>query len=253
MKTPENTILPKAEEQKNYKIEHLPGLDVVLNLNYPNQKDIETILTILKEKPVVERPKSKNELFYRTSNEFSDKVDKLEELKDNDTTPRFHLKFKTGSAQDDVDFILGRGDIDPINHSVRKDFDNRARYAFVGILNEMILSKKIKDLVASDAFQDVAKKHGFAGVTSSEPIAAMVERNSGEKYLIYKYVAGINPQYISSDLVQNFRALFKSNGIEPHDLREAQFMVMGEGNKGTLVLLDTEAYIDEKRLSNQRK
>jgi len=167
--------LPTAEikTQRTYRIEHFPGLDVILNLNYSNLEDLGVILGILRNNQLGEN---------FSMDELRSKVLSLTD----GNNRRFFIKIKDES-QAQVDFIRGRTIYDPIRVSVTNDFNSKSRYARAGTLSEIILSKKIKEIITLDAVQELAKKQGFSGMKFSEPICALIH-NRGKKYLIYRNI-----------------------------------------------------------------
>jgi len=234
-----------AEKKRGYEIKHFHGFDVVLNINYPCKKDRDDILKILSTLPTSPKPRSNNELF--RSSGIIYKTWEIDDLMNEDLSRRFFVKTKSVD-QGSIDFLLGRDEEDFISPHVSNDFDRKARYAFIGVLSEMSLTKKIKDLVHLKEFQEVAKHYNFVSIEFAEPIMAIVERTSGFKYVIYQYVPeerrfGNN---VSNEMVKDFRKLFFKNGISPHDLRESQFLITEDRR---LILIDIEAYTEEKPIA----
>jgi hypothetical protein len=231
---------------KNYRIEHFPPppeksqLDIIINLDYGNNEDIDFILNAIKNN-------SSSKSF--GLNGFLTDVELLG-IK-NPKYVRFFIKRKIHHKQY-VDFLVGRRRSDPVREQFRDDFDKKSRYAMAGVLNEIVLSKKIKEIVKSSKVQKLAKDFGFSEMIFSEPIMALIPKESDYKFLIYKNI----PKYQGgvftlipltknlNDLTMQLRDIFFKNGIHPHDLRTTQFMMTGEGDKKVLVLSDTEAYTE---------
>jgi len=225
---------PKKEDietQKTFRVEHLPWADVVLNLDSSHKEDLETVLGVIKKNGPPKGPLSFLEVSFDS----------------NYDNKKFFMKRKSKStSQRIIDFALNRSKNDPINQDVAYDFNKEARYALVSILSEITLSPKIKRLVALNAFQKLAKDHGFTKMEFSEPIAAVVEQYF--KYLIYRYIK--DPQSIHYFLkkpsidrfVSELRKLFMDNGIIPHDLRSQQLLVTEQNGERVLHLIDIEAY-----------
>ncbi|MFA5791878.1 MAG: hypothetical protein WC884_02480 [Candidatus Paceibacterota bacterium] len=224
---------PAIEANKTYRIEHLPGLDVVENLNYPNQEDQDVILKILRNNRLGE------------GSYMGDLLLKIFSIRDSVGYKCFYVKIKRESKKQ-VDFRKGRATRDPINFNLRHDFDKKARYALVGVLNEIILARKIKEIITLSAVQKLAKQHGFAGMKFSEPIFALVDRKNSSKYLIYRNMVSIDEpkNCVWEILVKDLRKIFLQNGIYPHDLKSNQFMVVEQDGEPCVVLIDTEAYTE---------
>ncbi len=230
---------PKKELKGNYKIEHLPGVDVVLNLDYPSPKDRDLVLEIIK-----------HEIAQKNPVDFDVLLEKIRQVKDSDTRARFYVKDKKGGTKEHIDFARGRSKINPINPTFRSDFDTESIYARASVLNEITLSEKIKEIISKGVFQKLAKKYGYAGLELAEPIAAFVDKESTQKYAVYKNIKGVdvqNPQ-IFIRLADELRKLFLENGIIPHDLKWNSFMIVRRGTEFHLVLIDIEAYTKKKDL-----
>src|SRR5258708_7836276 len=55
------------------------------------------------------------------------------------------------------------------------------------VLNEIALSPKIKNLVASPEFQNIVKRNGYDAGEFVEPLLASIDRRSGQKVLFYEW------------------------------------------------------------------
>lgn len=245
METIGNLKVAKNEADRTYRIEQLPGLVAIVNLDYSSQEDREIILEILKNNPLGK------------SFSMSDLLSKISIVKDN-KGQRFFTKGKRGFI-DPVSKELISWVKNSSNLNVLDNFqDKKARYALAGVLNEIILSKKIKKIIASNAVQELVKKHNFAGIKFSEPIFALIHKEQRRKYLVYKNLKSENvfldssedvfwEGYNSTELIDDLRKIFFKNGINPNDLNERQFIITEQEGKPSLVLIDTEAYtkVDE--------
>ncbi len=225
-----------SENKKTFRLEKLPWADVVLNLDADNKEDPETVLEIIKKNGQPQGPLA----FAQIS--FSE-----------DEEGKFFAKTKDKTVmKQQINFALGRSNMDPVDVNFREDFDKQARFAYSSILNEIILSPKIKRLVASDDFQKLAKKYGFSGMDFIEPVAGVIEKYY--KYLIYRNLKGTeNPATLSvwrrfkiENFTNQLRKLFLANGIKPNDLRSQQFMATKKGDEYFLHLIDIEAYTEKK-------
>lgn len=225
------------EENKTYRTEHFPKLDVVVNLDYFKQKDCNDILKIVNDNLDIDF--NIDHILYEISNCEDDKKDQ-----------RFFIKIKPEVVDTKTKKII---DLikNPRPEEVIGDFKNKkARYNFVGVLNEIILSKKIRELVASDMFQRLAKKYGFAGMKFAEPISALIDKEQHKKYLIYKNLELIDGMFPNDDsyiFIDDLRRIFLQNNIFPNDLNIRQFIVTQENGKYYIVLIDIEAYTNIKK------
>ncbi len=227
----------KKEQIKTFEIEHLDGVDVVMNLDYQNVEDRNIVLDIIKNNPHLDKLLFMQPYIY---------------IGPDSDRSRFYVKVKQDNlAQHHVDFILGRPVDDPIKGDFKKDFDTKARYGMAGVLNEVILSPKIRQLISSVEFQDLAKQFGFARMEFVEPIVAAADRTYRLKYLVYKNIKEIQ---ISNSIWERFklksfanklRNLFLKHGIIPHDLRKAQLLISEKDGKRQLYLVDIEAYTEK--------
>lgn len=247
IESPQNLNKDTSESGKNYRIEHLPGFDVVVNLDYSDKEEARELLEIIKRNPMGQD--------FSASNSWQNLLQfKLE------GSDRFFVKTKKADyIKWQVDFIRDRTAADPLNDESKKDFDKESRNARVGVMNEILLSKKIKEIVCSKEAQDIAKKYGFTVIEYNEPILAIIYKGENDKSLIYKKIDGeqslewIRRNFHSNlskikNLTLDFRELFFKNNIYPHDLKDRQFLIVEKDGKPAIVLIDAEAYteIDKK-------
>ena len=116
-------------EQQNTrnKIEHLPGFDVVLNLNYPSSEDLDTILAIL-------RHRNGDEFKNATTLDLTLKLSQIKSLSEPNGVKRFFVKAKA-DAKHQVDFLRGRRFEDPLSGRARDDFGNKKKTSWKGGLS----------------------------------------------------------------------------------------------------------------------
>lgn len=241
-------IEPKIEKTRTYRVEHIPGLDIVVNLDCEDKESIEYLLTKLKENKLKEDSWDKEGVYIKTL------LGEISTFQDGGTRP-FFVKTKK-SIGEQVDFIRGRESEDYLNPIIRYDFDKKSRYAMAGIVSEIILSPKIKKIVSSQKVQELAKKYGFTRMKFCEPIVALLYKDKYHnfmRYVIYKKVKQATnypridwtiyenqaPKEDLSDLANDLRVIFEENGIHPADLRATQFLINQENE---VILIDVEAY-----------
>jgi len=133
-------------------------------------------------------------------------------------------------------------------------FERRRVYAFNSVVNEISLAPTVKAIVHSEEAQAIAREHGFKKLHFIEPLMAIIEKQTGLKTVIYRYVSGKNTSLIPdfgrgkrlrkkvTELTERLRILFRENGISPLDLHEHQFILNRKGAH----LCDTEGFIREK-------
>ena len=234
---------PKIENKKTFRVEHLPWADVVLNLDCSNKEDPEEVLDIIKNNGAPEGALAFAQVSFR----------------ENSNPKNFFLKTKNKTTlQQTIDVPLGRAGYDPVHPIARKDFSKEARYARASVLNEIILSPKIKRLVATPPFQELAKQFGFSRMEFAEPIAGVNEEYT--KYLIYrniKYSVTETAAFLGSLKIENLtaklRKLFLQNNISPNDLRQTQLLISEAEGKRVLHLIDIEAYTEKQKSTGSPK
>ena len=224
METPD-AGMSVGEKPKSYKIEHFSEFDVILNLDYPVGEDRAIVSALLREEPLLQF------------------LSRLREIEDEENNSRFHIKHKHDSSEM-VDFILGHTEDDPLTSAVAKQVDTKARYALAGVLSEIILSKRIKNIIASKAVQELVKRWGFSGLSFAEPIMAIIHKKTHKKYLIYKNIKGTFATFHVMAIIPELKKIFKNNKIVSNDLNVDQFLMTQGGDSPHLTLIDTEAYTE---------
>jgi hypothetical protein len=108
-----------------------------------------------------------------------------------------------------------------------------------------VLSKKVRELINSNAAQELAKKYNFEGINFSEPIIAINDKKSHRKYLVYRPILGHSvdeDNLVIEKFAKELKQLFLLNGLTPNDLQARQFMTSNESGKDYINLIDIEAY-----------
>lgn len=236
----QNQQTKNTNEHTPYRLEHLDGMDVVINLDYPNKTHYAKLISVLQKFSLSDL--SQGPLYDFTSRINTTTGEKGERL--------FFLKSK-GDSQEMVDFILQRTNEDPIRPNLQSDFDTEARLAMSSILSEVRLSRKVRSLVMSQGFQEIAKTHGFRGITFVEPILAFVQHRTRLRFMVYPYVEnkGFQKEQYKEipSFVSELRNAFQLAGIVPHDLSPRQIMIDAGNN---LILCDIEAYTENHNSGN---
>jgi hypothetical protein len=238
METIGNSKIAENEVKRTYRIEQLPGLSVVENLDYSEKNDRETILELLRNNPL-----GKNLGF----SGLSKRIQKLNQGGDRS----FFVKMKSNPTAM-VDFILDRNGRShtAFESSMYGDFNSkRVQYTRAGVLNEIIMSNKIKNIVASGEVQELASKYGFCGMKFAEPIFALTFKDNAKKALIYKNIKQKVGPIVNDfeNFSEDLRKIFLQNGIRPNDLNPHQFIVTEQDGKPLVVLIDVESYIETEQ------
>lgn len=126
---------------------------------------------------------------------------------------------------------------------------------FNSLLNEFSISKRVEEVVNGADFQDTVRKKGFVSASFVEPLVGFIDRNSGDKFVIYEYIEGVDeltqPNGASDELANNtvrdLEAFFIKNGIEATDMKRFQFIVNPAVSGARLFLIDVEGYRDLRR------
>ncbi len=223
----------------DYQVEHLPDSDIVLNMNYGGFDDQAHLLETL-----------------RGSGSIDDKIDQFKKKREEDSKLQYFIKQKKYTAKAISEGI-----------AKRQGFESAAEIGLRSVLNEILLSKRIKEIIATDEAQEIVRKHGFGGLRFVMPIAGVIARD-GRKFLVYKNIKSkevyefesegsfdLNyglPTEVRDDIESKLRNLYSiaaeldkvffDNGIHANDIRDNQFMLTKQGDKYLLNLIDVEAY-----------
>ncbi len=262
------------------RVEHFPGLDVVINSDYVNQNEVTQLLDIIKENAPVD-----GSIYNMRRLKF--KVESIHNSGDGvNFTQRYYVKIK-GNDQRHIDFILSRsgGDTDPIFPEHRIDYTIPARYAREGVMSEIVLSKQVRDIIDSPETQELAKSYGYAGVRFAEALMALVDKSGkngnlptsnspfvgltkdnakkgsdtskprSNKYLIYRKLVRATdaPKYDQHGFLKALRKIFIKNGIFPADLKEYQLLETYDNGKFYINILDIESYYKDTAHTERSK
>ena len=226
------TILPNLEKQTNYRIEHFPGLDVVVNIDYGEKEDMDSILKIVRS---------------CISGEIVNTEEVLNKLKNlkNRKGKIFFIKQKHEALIPGTKKLVNLVK-NPSEDEVTEDFkDPRARYGLVGVMNEISISSKVRKILSLKEVQELVQKHKFFSIELVEPIVAFSDRNRMKKYLIYKNIEVtdlLHEELENQNLVNELREFFLRYGISMNDLSPRQLLMVEKNGKRMLYLTDIEAY-----------
>lgn len=126
-------------------------------------------------------------------------------------------------------------------------YDARELNAASSLTNELTLVPKVKQILQTPEAQRFAKDYGYEGIKLVEPLLGLIERSTGNKFMVFPFVAGKEWEKssparfdIDENLVKKLRAIFEAHGISPIDLAGKQILIDGK----TMYLLDTEIYYE---------
>jgi hypothetical protein len=215
------------KERKNIEIKHFDNFDVVINLSADPQ-----LLENLRQNLVDEESLIK---FLNIQPE------------------QFFIKLKTASEDDIVESIhsLPEGEWVEEYRYLDKEMAQRMN----SVLNEILLSRKVKEVIKDDAVQEEVRKIGYSKIDFIEPLIGIIDKNKSKKFTVYEKVKAAPawkdlPRDLERELGDFVRfvkhRLYKA-GIESVDLYSKQILEETVGHKKSLHLIDIEAYQDIKR------
>lgn len=130
------------------------------------------------------------------------------------------------------------------------------------VLNEIYNTPTVRAVITSESAQSVARALQYTGVSFVEPLAAVIDRTTGQKAVIYPYQAGQSTAHIDQrshplhgqqenlkSLSYVIRDLLGRAGIDAHDLSVRQFIVEDRREGRHLHLIDIECF---SRMSSPR-
>lgn len=128
-------------------------------------------------------------------------------------------------------------------------------YGYESLAREIELAPLVHAVTNSEAAQEMAKTHGFSGISYVEPLMGVITKypehpEYNTKSTVYEYIPGTKqlddlgeePEWTPEDvaeLTQALGALLEQGGIAPLDLGPGQILV---DNNRQLYLIDTEGY-----------
>jgi len=114
------------------------------------------------------------------------------------------------------------------------------------LMSEMVLSPRIKELMASEGATEIATRYGIDEFRYVEPLIGLVERNTKSKYMIYNFINGeILPTHYAryAGLVTEIIKFLSSNGIYPYDMvLDDNFILEERDGRKIAHLIDTEKF-----------
>ncbi len=124
----------------------------------------------------------------------------------------------------------------------------KTQLAFNSLLNEINLSSDVDRIIQSDEVQELARKIRYKGIRFIKPIAGIIEKVSGDKYMVYPHIDEVRfPSYDTQgdalgSIVPELEEIFTKNLIDPYDLEEKQILITKEDGGYILNLIDIEGY-----------
>jgi hypothetical protein len=221
---------PKKGEfpPRTIEIRHGPRFDVILNLTAENQLQVRDLAGFVGNGIPSSWPTWYSDLRH---------VDRSED-------PQFFAKTRLYSGSDSSKNLL---DGNPKRSTIGRKVVN----ALNSIVSEISLSPRIVEILKRDEVSHIAKMNGFDRIEFVEPLVGLIDRESGIKTLVYRFVSGRWPSVDSEykaliNITEALRPLFKANGVLPVDLGAEQLLIgSGENNK-VVYLLDSERYVPQQ-------
>jgi hypothetical protein len=137
------------------------------------------------------------------------------------------------------------------NNDWSGNYDERTIRALYSLSNEIILGQRIQKIFKDNAeyLKELAEKIGYGTVQLAEPLVGLMEKETGNKIMIYENIRGLPPLFPDevSSVRDALRKLFENNGIKPTDLLSRQFMLpsflsIDERKNTPIHLIDIEGY-----------
>ena len=147
----------------------------------------------------------------------------------------------------------------PDNEGRNRFGGRKTQYAFNSLMNEFGVVQKVKEVMRSDEIKEIAKKYGLVDIRFAEPLIGIIDKKSGDKFMIYPRVKdgwstdglsldeldrrlGFNIYSLLTGLLADLRQVLIQNNINPYDLSGRQFIVSETPEGRVLHLLDVEAF-----------
>jgi hypothetical protein len=124
----------------------------------------------------------------------------------------------------------------------------RVVYAVNSVVNEISISPKIKEVLGGEDAQRIMAQYGFERIEFVEPLLGVVDRKTGGKAVLYKFVEGdlwLDTVYDSlaegfEETVDAIASLLERTGIYVNDLKAEQCLLSKD--RKTIYLLDAEQF-----------
>ncbi len=116
------------------------------------------------------------------------------------------------------------------------------------MVNEISLSPLIKKLISNNNIQARIKNLGFlGGLVFVEPLAGIIDRSNGGKFMLYQFVKGVRTSSIKDisgldEILTLISRQMLDNGIRPADFNSRQMLCGETDGYKTLYILDIEGF-----------
>lgn len=117
-----------------------------------------------------------------------------------------------------------------------------------GVINELSMARTISETVADDETQEYVRRYGFKGIEFVEPLAAIIDQETGNKILVYLFADGKSGLAYTQgkggtdEFLNGLREIFRSKNINPVDFKSSQLIVSEINGVRSLYLIDTELF-----------
>lgn len=126
---------------------------------------------------------------------------------------------------------------------------DRVARSFNSLSNEIFLTRKVNEILASAEVKDLAVLFGFDEIRLVEPLVGVIDRSTSRKFVGYEYVQGSahfeREGYGKLDrLVERLWKVFQEHGIDAREIHSSQLIEGEEDGKPIAYLTDIEGYLE---------
>lgn len=130
------------------------------------------------------------------------------------------------------------------------DIDKQDILTFSTILNEFRMAPTVRQILSSKKVEELIKETDASGISLIEPILGAVNRETGQKFMVYPYVEmhtlfkddqRSEEDKKMEDFYHKLEITFKKLGIDPNDLAYSH-LLRDDLDPKKLYLLDIEGY-----------
>lgn len=226
---------------RSYEIEHYGDYDLITNSRLSSAKEVselaETILLNIRES---------NDPFNGWVNTTDEHQRVL--FQDRQESPMFFAKRKWMTREKLVEF-LERATLRENNTGINEIRSKKYDRNYNSVLNELSISHEVTEIVGNIEGQEIAGKYGYSALIYGEPIIGIINRKTGDKFMIYWHL-GVHISLADSAiddkahmLVRELRKIFINYKIDPEDMGETQLLITTDKDgHDVLNLIDIEAF-----------
>jgi hypothetical protein len=233
-------IQPK---NRGIEIKHYNNVDVIVNTQIPQDEKLQALVGLfrngLPEDWVLYSPTKEQEYW----NLHVDNID----------NPIYFAKRRKHTSP----FIIQQFKKYDLLGSKSKEV---ALYETNSLINEMRVAPVVDDVLRSESVTQLVRKYGYTDISLVLPLIGVIERQTGEKVMVYDFVRGSNywsedfekekmkikarGQNAEDDLMGELSRLLQQNGINPWDMQSTRQLIESVDELGNshLHLADIEGF-----------